>query len=81
MNSNKVDKVTFDDANMFARINGRRYRIPMQAISLRLARATKEQREMVRVSPSGFVITWPQISLEAQITSLVQLGQPYWGGI
>jgi hypothetical protein len=81
MEVNKIDKISFDDANLFLRVNGRRYRVPIAAVSLRLARANQKQRESVRVSPSGFAMTWTMLDLEIQVSSLLQMGQPYWAGI
>ena len=63
---------------MFLRVNGRRYRVPLGSISVRLARASEQQREMVRVSPSGHSMKWPLIDLEMQTQSVLQLGQPCW---
>ena len=78
MQINKVDKISFDDANMYFRVNGRRFRVSMNAVSLRLAHANQQQRDMIRVSPSGHTIKWPMIDLEAHVASLLQMGQPAW---
>lgn len=78
---NRIDKISFDDTNMYLRVNGRGFAVPMNAISLRLVRLPESQRSKVRISDSGHSIRWPTLDLEMQISSLLSLGKPYWRGI
>lgn len=71
----RIQKITFDDANIFLLVNGKKHRVPMSALSMRLMRATKEQREAFRFSPAGFVVYWTKLDLELPVNGLLQMCQ------
>ncbi len=47
------------------------YRIPWNACSAKLARATGEERAKLKLSPSGYGIHWPLIDEDLTVKGLV----------
>ena len=70
-----IQKLSFDDANLYMTANGTKYRVALSAISLRLLRANQAQRETYRLSPAGFTIFWTKLGLEVPVNGLLQMCQ------
>ncbi len=73
-----IDKITYDDQYMVIKANGKKYRVRIEQISMRLLKADAKQRESIRFSPEGFTVRWPLLDLEMSVNSLMQMAQLAW---
>ncbi len=73
-----IDKITYDGQYMVIKANGKRYRVRIEQVSARLARAEPKQRESIRFSPEGFTVRWPLLDLDMSVNSLMQMAQLAW---
>ena len=73
-----IEKITYDGPYMVVKANGKRYRVRVEQVSARLARAEQKQRESIRFSPEGFTVRWPLLDLEMSVASLMQMAQLAW---
>lgn len=73
-----IDKITYDGQYMVIKANGKRYRVRIEQVSARLARADKKQRESIRFSPEGYTVRWPLLEIEMSVNSLMQMAQLAW---
>ena len=66
-----VQSLSFSEAMMILRADGRKYTIDVAKQSQKLADATPEQRETFVVSPSGYGIHWPDLDEDLSIDGLI----------
>jgi hypothetical protein len=66
-----VQDVSFKGTWMLLKIDGKNYRIDLAERSIRLARATQQQRENVEITPSGYGLHWPDIDEDLSIDGLI----------
>jgi hypothetical protein len=52
-------------------VDGREYEIDLARQSSRLAKATRQQREHVELSPSGYGLHWPELDEDLSIDGLI----------
>ncbi len=69
----EIESVSFEGTWMFLKIDGKNYRIDLAEQSSRLARATRQQRENVEISPSGYGLHWPDIDEDLSIDGLIEV--------
>jgi hypothetical protein len=67
----EIESVSFKGTWMLLKIDGNNYRIDLAEQSDRLARATRQQRENVEISPSGYGLHWPDIDEALSIDGLI----------
>jgi hypothetical protein len=68
----EISQVTFSDTRMFMMVDGKRYSWETKAISDRLARARKFERERYEVSPSGYGLHWPLVDEDLSVDGLLK---------
>lgn len=66
-----VQGVSFVGTVLCLRVDGKDYQVDIRAHSERLARANREQRTQVEVSPSGYGIHWPDLDEDLSIDGLI----------
>lgn len=66
-----VQKVSFDKARLFIKVDGREYTFSLADISRKLAGASAAEREKYQISPSGYGISWPLIDEDLSIDGLI----------
>lgn len=71
-----VQSLSFSEAMMVLRVDGRKYTIDVAKQSRKLADATPEQRETIVVSPSGYGIHWPDLDEDLSIDGLIGVTHP-----
>lgn len=66
-----VQSVIFKDDTMILTVDGREYSFSLSAISTRLAKASRHERDVFEISPSGYGIHWPLIDEDLSIDGLL----------
>jgi hypothetical protein len=66
-----VGNISFSGKIIRLTVDGKEYALDLTAHSVRLARATQEQREKVEVSPSGYGLHWPDLDEDLSIDGLI----------
>ena len=66
-----VRNVSFEGETLNIEVDGMPYTFPLVSISTRLASASKQEREVFEVSPSGYGIHWPIIDEDLSIDGLL----------
>lgn len=69
--AHQVERVSIAGAWMRLRVDGKDYDIDLAKQSIRLAKATSEQRGCFEVSPSGYGIHWSAIDEDLSIDGLI----------
>ncbi len=69
--AHEINKISFSGAFMRLTVDGREYVVDLAEQSDRLARATKEQRENVEVSPSAYGLHWPDLDEDLSIDGII----------
>jgi hypothetical protein len=67
----EVESVDFVENELVLTVDGNTYRFEVSAISERLAKATQAEREVYRISPSGYGIHWPLLDEDLSIDGLL----------
>lgn len=68
----KIESLTFDDKSMFIQIDGHTLRIPLDKASQKLYGASEIERELYKISPSGYGIHWPLIDEDLSVDNLIK---------
>lgn len=66
-----VTEVSVSGNSLHLVVDGASYDVDLSGQSERLANATQSQREVVRVSPSGYGLHWPEIDEDLSIDGLI----------
>jgi len=69
--AHEVRGVTISGSVMRLEVDGRVHEIDLAKQSPRLASATQQQREEVKVSPSGYGLHWPDVDEDLSIDGLI----------
>ena len=67
----RVEGIRFSGNRMNLIVDDQEYRVNVDEISDRLARADQEQRGNFEVSPSGYGIHWPEIDEDVSIDGII----------
>jgi hypothetical protein len=68
-----VQQIEFDDTNLILSADGQEYRLPLSAVSNKLARGSDAERRIYQISPSGYGVRWPVIDEDLSIDGLLKL--------
>lgn len=68
-----VEGLHFEEEWMILSVDGQVFRLPLDQVSKRLASASEVERQMHRVSPSGYGIHWFSLDEDLSINGLIQL--------
>lgn len=68
-----VQSINFEAEWMILSVDGQVYRLPLAQISKQLAAASEAERQMYRVSPSGYGIHWFALDEDLSINGLIGL--------
>jgi hypothetical protein len=66
-----IKNITFQDDIMILDIDGKTMNFQLKDVSPILARATRQQREFFKLSPSGYGIYWPLLDEDISIDALL----------
>lgn len=68
-----VHSINFEGEWMVLSVDGQVYRLPLAQVSKRLASSSDAERQMYRVSPSGYGIHWFTLDEDLSINGLIKL--------
>lgn len=72
--THNIEKVIFEENLILLHIDGKEIKLNLDKLSSKLFHASKIERELYKISPSGYGIHWPlideDISIEAILKSL-----------
>lgn len=68
-----VQSINFEGEWMILSVDGQVHRLPLAQVSKRLAAASEAERQMYRVSPSGYGIYWFALDEDLSINGLIRL--------
>jgi len=71
----KIEELNFNNNSMFLNVDGRIFTIPLDKASKKLSVADEIQRELYKISPSGYGIHWPLIDEDLSIDYLIKLAK------
>ena len=70
--THKIETIRFNQDFIFLNIDGNELKIPLDKLSGRLKSATAVEREMYKISPSGYGIHWPLIDEDLSIEGILR---------
>ena len=70
--THKIEKIRFNQDFVMLNIDGNELTIPLDKLSGKLKSATDIEREMYKISPSGYGIHWPLIDEDLSIDGILR---------
>ena len=70
--THKIEELTFDKNTLLLRVDGKLYIIPIDLASSKLANANDIERNLFKVSPSGYGVHWALIDEDLSIDFLLK---------
>lgn len=67
-----IEKIQFENEYMIIQVDGVELRIPLDKLSSRLKNANDLERNMYKISPSGYGIHWPLIDEDLSIEGILR---------
>lgn len=67
-----IEKIQFENENMIIQVDGVELRIPLDKLSIRLKNANDLERNMYKITPSGYGIHWPLIDEDLSIEGILR---------
>ena len=67
-----ITEIKFDKDYLFLFIDNQHYKLKLTDISDKLARASKQERNEYKISPSGYGIHWPLLDEDLSINGLLK---------
>ena len=71
--THKIQDITFDQNSIHLQIDGKLVKIALDKISSKLKSANDLQRNLFKISPSGYGIHWPLIDEDLSVDSLLKV--------
>lgn len=68
-----IEKVSFEANYLTLEIDGKEISINLFKLSPKLYKANKTERELFKISPSGYGIHWPMIDEDISIEALLKI--------
>ena len=70
-----ITRIEFESDFIIMIINNQTIRLKLSEISEKLAKASAEQRNNFKVSPSGYGIHWPMLDEDLSVNGLLKAGR------
>ena len=70
--THNIQKVSFDKDFMYLKIDDKELKFELDKISTKLKSANEIQRNLYKVSPSGYGIHWPLIDEDLSVDALLK---------
>ena len=70
--THKIEELTFDKIKLLLRVDGKLYTIPVELASSKLANASEIERNLFKVSPSGYGVHWVLIDEDLSVDFLLK---------
>ncbi len=72
INTHNIEKISFEANYMILQIDGRSFTLELNKLSSKLLNANKIERELYKISPSGYGIHWPLIDEDISIEAILK---------
>ncbi|MEQ1733856.1 MAG: DUF2442 domain-containing protein [Bacteroidia bacterium] len=69
----QIQDISFDDNYMYLFIDGKKTPVLLAKISTKLSNASKIEKDVFKISPSGYGIHWPLIDEDLSVEALLKL--------
>ncbi len=73
--THNIEAVKFENNYLFLLIDGKKIKLSLDDISKKLKSACDVERNMFKISPSGYGIHWPLIDEDLSVNSLLKAAQ------
>jgi len=70
-----IQDISFDQNSIQLNIDGKIIKISLHKISSKLQSANELQRNLYKISPSGYGIHWPLIDEDLSVDALIKLAE------
>jgi hypothetical protein len=70
--THKIEELTFEKNTLRLRVDGKSYKIPIEIVSSKLANANDIERNLFKVSSSGYGVHWALIDEDLSIDFLLK---------
>lgn len=70
--THKINEIRFENSSMFITIDGISHKIDLNVVSSKLKNADEVQRNLYKISPSGYGIHWPLIDEDLSVEGLLK---------
>ncbi len=70
--THKIETINFNEDFIILNIDGNELTIPLDKLSIKLKSATAIERNMYKISPSGYGIHWPLIDEDLSIDGILR---------
>ena len=68
----EIQEINFENDYLLLKLDGHLFKIALEKISKKLQEASLIQRNLFKISPSGYGIHWPLIDEDISITALLK---------
>jgi hypothetical protein len=73
--THNIQEITFDNNSMNLHIDGKVIRVGLDKISQKLKNASELQRNLYKISPSGYGIHWPLIDEDLSVGAILKVSE------
>ncbi len=70
--THKINEIHFENSIMWINIDGVNHKIDLNVVSAKLKNADEVQRNLYKISPSGYGIHWPLIDEHLSVDGLLK---------
>lgn len=70
--SHQIESISFEQNLICLQIDGAFYRIPIEKLSQKLAKASETQRNIFTISQSGYGIHWPLLDEDLAVDAILK---------
>jgi hypothetical protein len=70
--THNIEKLSFEDNFIILQIDGKELKLKLDKLSSKLYQANKMERELYKISPSGYGIHWPLIDEDISIEAILK---------
>jgi Protein of unknown function (DUF2442) len=67
-----IESISFEQDQICLRVDGQTIKLPLSKVSKKLESATNIERNLYKISPSGYGIHWPLIDEDLSVDSLLK---------
>lgn len=67
-----ISEIRFEKDCLILRVNNETFKLRLEQISDKLAKASEEQRNDYKISPSGYGINWRQLDEDLSVNGLLK---------
>lgn len=73
--THNIQEITFDNNSINLHIDGKVIRVGLDKISQKLKNASELQRNLYKISPSGYGVHWPLIDEDLSVGAIMKVAE------